>query len=608
MQKIHIITGHRGTGKTRWLKIIQQLYKKKQQTVVCRDLDKTVESLSGKSVSALFKEGEEVFRSWEKKAFSWILKRLPKSENIFISTGAGFRFKKRPEFQVIQLRRDSDKAGRIFFDRPRLHPTQSPYKESLFYYRQRESRYKRQADEVFTRKEHFLEPHISDRLFLELESLRRPLFSLTLKPQLLPPDKRHWERFLNKRLKWGIRFFELNDESAPAYFVDQINEMLPKEKLLFASRKTKNHKNIKDKQHWCWDVNLGPPPKGVSILSLHERQNKPLKQIIREFSKHKGWHLKLSPQIYNFEELWEGFCWQREDSERRSFLPRSSQGRWKWYRLAFGLPSLLYFIKEGSGGVRDQPFFAEAVHFTGRAKKFAGVAGWPVDFSATPWEHNDFFLARRNMPVFSVPLQKREMTTTNLEILKAFGFVFFAVTSPLKKKAFECLKDSSSELTDLQSLNTLILHKGQWKGYNTDITGFSCLKKQVVGKRTVVWGGGGTRKPLQKILPKAGFYSARTRKLVFGSKQNQPEVLIWAVGRSSMRRGASVVGAVGSNKGCRFPPAYWKPSLVLDINYTEDSPGREYALAKKAVYKNGWDIFKKQAKKQRELFARLERL
>jgi len=128
-------------------------------------------------------------------------------------------------------------------------------------------------------------------------------------------------------------------------------------------------------------------------------------------------------------------------------------------------------------------------------------------------------------------------------------------------------------------------------------------------------------------LPKAQFYSARTGQVLKSdsfklnqplSKLNQPvsvkkklnikfknsvskknkskippKVLIWAVGRSRME------------KSCIMPPKHWRPSKVMDLNYTEDSPGLEYALQVKAEYQNGWSIFKKQAQKQRHLFKKL---
>ena len=57
---------------------------------------------------------------------------------------------------------------------------------------------------------------------------------------------------------------------------------------------------------------------------------------------------------------------------------------------------------------------------------------------------------------------------------------------------------------------------------------------------------------------------------------------------------------------CVFPPAPWKPQLVLDLNYTEDSPGREYALLVGADYISGKLMFEYQAKKQQKFFSKIK--
>ena len=46
---------------------------------------------------------------------------------------------------------------------------------------------------------------------------------------------------------------------------------------------------------------------------------------------------------------------------------------------------------------------------------------------------------------------------------------------------------------------------------------------------------------------------------------------------------------------------------MIDINYTEDSPGLEYALQVQAEYINGKEFFKEQAQKQREIFLQINK-
>ena len=393
-------------------------------------------------------------------------------------------------------------------------------------------------------------------------------------------------------------FFELHDESCKKGFIQTIREILPEDKILFSSQLNQSFCSIKNKKNWSWDLNLGDPPKGVSIVSLHNREQKNLKQILEKLSFYKKFHLKLAIEIFNLQELKEAYNWQKEDPKNRSFLPRSPEGRWKWFRNAFGSSMLLHFIKEQENSFPDQPFFTEAIYFLKKKKALGAVLGDPVDFSATPSEQGLFFYKKRNIPVLPVLLKEEEMTKENLKIFSELGFVFFAITSPLKEQSFLAADICDKTSQEFKTANTLIFHNKKWWTFNTDWKGLQKVKKYSAND-TVVWGGGGTRPILKKLLPLAFFYSARTGNPLNFHKQSfkksSPKTLVWAVGRKRMQQGAL------------WPPKHWKPAQVIDINYTEDSPGREYALKTGAKYQDGMSFFKKQAEQQRETFSYLEK-
>ena len=591
---IYLIIGHRGTGKSEWLKIISSIHKEKNKDVLCFDLDKEVEKSSRRSIQDIFKEGEDVFRNWEQKIFKKIIQSIPKKQLAFIAVGAGFQPKQKKDFKVIFLCRNSDKNGRIFFNRPHLSSDKESIEEYFYFYNKRHNFYLEQKDEVFYRMEHFKEPHLSDYLFFKLESLKEDLFSLRV-PSL---NKKDVFNFFERRKNWGIRFFELHDSNANEDLINEVSKVIPKNKILFSSQCNTNFKSIKDKINWSWDLKLGEPPREATILSLHERGSQSFKNLLKEFSKYKKYHLKLSVEIFNLKELWEAYEWYKEDPKNRSFLPRSSTGKWKWFRMAFAAQMFLSFIREGESDIQDQPLFCEAVHHKEKSKQFAGVLGSPIEFSKTPKEHNSFFYQERSIPVLSVLMEEDEMNKDNMDILKKMGFVFFAITSPLKQKAFECADVIDKILENIKSVNTFILNSNKWYAYNTDQEGlkeFLPYSKQKV----VIWGGGGIRRPLQACLPKASFYSARKGKPIqdkpFCSKEvTSPDILIWAVGAHRIKQ------------GCLFPSCQWQPSQVIDLNYMENSPGREYAKKIGASYKNGEAFFRKQAEKQREFYLQQE--
>ena len=618
---LNILIGHRGTGKSHFLDLIRVFYKKHNIPAGFFDLDQEIEKRAKKSLEELLKEGEDSFRKLEKKTFKNLVQSLSKNKIYFISVGAGFVFKKKPLWNVIYLCRYSDEVGRAFLRKPKLSPL-APFKEYKKLYEKRNIYYFKQADEQLLRREHFKQLETSDLLFLGLKKFSHDYFSLRLNPEDLPQNKNQTKAFLQKRLNWGLRFVELNDKTANESFIKTIREIIPEEKILFSSQNSRKFLKIKNKKNWSWDLDLGAPPKGVNILALHKRGKKSLKTLLKEFAAYKNYHLKLAVEIFNLKELRQAYDWYRADPENRSFLPRSKTGRWLWFRQAFGPKMFLHFIKERAmywtqirkNEILDQPFLSQALPFVKKppGTKLAGILADPTWLSATPKEQNHFFYKQRTIPVLALPWPEKEMTKQNLKILSQLGFIFFAISSPLKSRAFLVADLHDKISKNFKTANTLIFDKPSWRAFNTDWNGLQELKKYS-SPQTVIWGGGGIRPILKKVLPLAGFYSARTGKLLKDKKQEdtqkkknkrstkhlnkiQPKTLIWAVGRDRME------------KACLWPPRYWSPSQVIDINYTEDSPGLEYALLVKAKYKKGWRIFKTQAKKQRDIFLKTTNL
>ncbi|MGZ3749621.1 MAG: shikimate kinase, partial [Pseudobdellovibrionaceae bacterium] len=109
-------------------------------------------------------------------------------------------------------------------------------------------------------------------------------------------------------------------------------------------------------------------------------------------------------------------------------------------------------------------------------------------------------------------------------------------------------------------------------------------------------GGGGTLEMLQKALPNARYFSSRNGKLR-GSENDEeqnnlrPKIVIWAAPRSDETL---------------MPSDSWQPLMVYDLNYKEDSMGREYAQKCGANYQSGLVMFKAQAQGQRLFWSRCE--
>ena len=92
---------------------------------------------------------------------------------------------------------------------------------------------------------------------------------------------------------------------------------------------------------------------------------------------------------------------------------------------------------------------------------------------------------------------------------------------------------------------------------------------------------------LKNIFPGAEFFSIQTGQ----SRERKdlshwkPEVVVWAAGRFK-------------DEGVQQPPSQWQPKLIVDLNYKEDSGGRELAAKTKSRYLSGDTMFYAQAEAQ----------
>ena len=239
------------------------------------------------------------------------------------------------------------------------------------------------------------------------------------------------------------------------------------------------------------------------------------------------------------------------------------------------------FVKLGGGGsCSDQPLLLDWLRGLDDFKRFAAILGDPVEHSHTPIEQHEYF-SSENMPIFKIKMNETELNS--LHVLRNLGLECAAVTSPLKVGITPYCDQLSPIAEKVNSVNTLFWGK-QLVGHNTDIEGLKNLFDSI-SPLTAVWGGAGTRNAMTLVLPKTTpFYSARSGELLLGDEK-EAKTLIWAVGRNRHRR---------------WPPH--RPQKIIDLNYTEDSPGLEFARNINAEYISGRTMFKTQAKGQRQFW------
>lgn len=562
-----LLIGARGTGKTSLLKRWEKEDSLKSREWL--DLDHEIEQLTNKSVQEIFQEqGENEFRRLEKEHLTSLLK---KNSKMVISVGAGFNWNSfvfpipRENIEILWIKRATDRLGRIFFDRPRLDKNKNELQEYLEKYDSRLESYAYLADRVYEVPEGLSESSSLESSILE-NNLQHDQGILTLTPH---NQLWNWKGRVEVRSDWWTE-----SQLGSFKFVS----------VLWALRESEKAKSVLrriNSDAWVdWALELGKPPTSLSshlILSLHELQGgENLSQALERMEQYEGWHYKFSPNIKSWKDLELGWSWQQQDPGRRSFLPRSEYGRWRWYRLWAKAHQKINFFQDGTGPYVDQPTIFEWANTPKSFTEFAAVLGDPVDHSRSPIEQGPFF-QKIGWPFLPVQILSEEWDQA-LPLLRRLGLRAAAVTSPLKK------------MIATEPINTVCWgNSGEAYYANTDLLGLEQELSRFQSQSAVIWGGGGTLSSIQKILLKAIPYSARTGLSRVPASLEEPQIIVWAAGpRDPTPRDQNL--------------HFWKPQVVIDLNYREDSAARSYSKEVGARYISGESLFKRQAAGQREFW------
>lgn len=595
------IVGHRGVGKTTALKALRSA--EAMASWKFFDLDQVIEQEMQTSIDSLFQtRGELFFRKTEIEVFRRLMENIQKPA--VIALGAGFDLsvvQREVDDLIVCLRRDTDKDGRIFFDRPRLNLNVDPIEESIERYNLREPLFKNYADVFWQLPE--------GRIGLPTEFVDLMRGNLELDNGFLTLYRLKASLKVLKRI--NPQNIELRSDLLTNDEMQEAIEQLSPKQIMVSRRTLDFYVDSFDSQKvvfWDWPLEHGEPPATEpqwNVLSIHARLgNETLLQTLDRLNSFSGdrYYLKLAIPIETFEELRTCHQWYLQDPERRVFLPQSSVGKWRWYRNFLSRGMKFSFLRFFADDVKDQPSVGEWLRLRGLSKKeFSAVIGSPVYHSWTPSENAPFFRKEFSWAVLPIDVNLQDLQQgAVLDLLSIYGLRAASVTAPLKQGVVSLLKEKSPEIAELDAINTLYVDDQlQILGTNTDLKAFEEVVRihelNSGSVRVVVFGGGGTLNVMKAALASASFYSVRTLSPRTGSAAiEDPSVLIWAA------------GSLDINIFNKMPFIGWRPGKIIDLSYTENSPARHYALLSGAEYVSGGQMFQLQAAEQR-VFWRYQR-
>ncbi len=608
-----LIIGHRGVGKTSFLKRYGHLFSK------TFDLDAEIEKRSHKKITDIFQqEGEAGFRALEEKILRELNNELKNEASAMIVVGAGYCASFWPEnFKSLWLQRDSDQFPRYFLDRP-LVGTSDPVNFAKNF-QERELRYRSKADCVWTLREgeDLLSAQVPVRwIFNELKFENESVLTL------FPESHRDLEQVIDAKKAWNLVFELRNDLWSFEKNFEEIKKLVlkfSKVRFLLSFRKVeKVNSEIFSLPNVLsdWDIHLGLPPSGlnVSYFSLHylrESLAKDLQSLEAFIEQNSDIQLKAAPEISSFEELEILYKWWLENPSRKNIFPRSpstknpnafvSFPKWQWFRLFMKGKQKLNFLREGREGLADQPTLCQwscQVDSTSESTRFAAILGDPVLHSYSPTFHDEFF-KKKHMNFYAIPLSKEELIEKTFSFLDDLGACAFAVTSPLKKHEVLLKNSIPLDANSSEVHNTLFKiqtdsQKTVWKRANTDI---AALKKIIADFSSnhssqetswIIWGSGAIAEQAFDLLENVQLFSASQNVCLKKKGQSlERPFLLWAAGDEAP-----------------LPP-FTNIQKVLDLSYSPKSNARLYGFHQKIPYLSGLEFFEIQARLQQSYWSEL---
>lgn len=163
-----------------------------------------------------------------------------------------------------------------------------------------------------------------------------------------------------------------------------------------------------------------------------------------------------------------------------------------------------------NAGYFDCNTFVNAYNFRNlsRDTKLIGITGWPLAQSPLVEILNAGF-KKKQLDAISMPLRTPSITDS-LYFAEQLGFSGMVVNEPFIQSIIYYLTESSNEVTQIGTCNTIVRRNSKWAGFNTDAFGFQrALTEFLAGekikrKKVAIIGAGGSARTAAYILHQLG--------------------------------------------------------------------------------------------------------
>ncbi len=138
-----------------------------------------------------------------------------------------------------------------------------------------------------------------------------------------------------------------------------------------------------------------------------------------------------------------------------------------------------------------------------------GILGNPVHHSLSPLIHNTLFRQFQINAVYLAFEIEKSSLGLAFEAIRSFGMNGANITIPFKEEAIDFIDEIPEDVDRcMGAINTIVNHKGQLYGYNTDGVGFLVALKEDLGfnpegKKVAVLGAGGAARGVIFALARA---------------------------------------------------------------------------------------------------------